>query len=639
MQVNIEQTLRRGIEAQEEGKLKDAERFYRLVLKAEPLHSDANYCLGVLAVSANKADESLPLFKKAIKANSKKSRYWFSYIDALIKGEKFEAAEQVIEQVKKKGMAAEKLTVFETRLALTDCANQSKSTLQRTKLTFSEKRKKLADDRKKKKVNRQSGNAKNPSETETSDLLKLYKNQKYDEAEKLARSLTEKFPAHDFAWKVLGGVYKKTDRVAESLIPMQKAVQCAPQDADAYYSLGVTLEALEEFEEAGVNYKQAISLKPHYPEAFNNLGITLYRLGVVGQAEASYRQAITLKPRYSQAHKNLGNLLQDLGRVEEALVSYKRAIELRPDDFEAMINQANAASYTNDLVSEIALLEKIVRINPRDYSLRASVNLAICAFLEVNFASSKKHLFAAAKIQEKKSFEFKNEKIYQRYLLRILEWHQKNPRFGVTPQTDKCLYVIGESHSLVCHNLPVEHLSETFFCKAKLIKGCKQWHLGNSLTNKFKYQFENIICALPKSSEILMMVGEIDCRLDTGILQHKKKFPRKEIKKIILDTIINYLTYVEMSNLLFCHNITIQGVPCPNIDTSRHEEKDVIALIEVINIFNYELKAKSQEKGFKFLDVHKLTDDGYGLSNRIWHSDDYHLTPDGFLEAWNKYLF
>ena len=43
MQVNIEQTLRRGIEAQEEGKLKDAERFYRLVLKAEPLHSDANY--------------------------------------------------------------------------------------------------------------------------------------------------------------------------------------------------------------------------------------------------------------------------------------------------------------------------------------------------------------------------------------------------------------------------------------------------------------------------------------------------------------------------------------------------------------------------------------------------------------------
>ena len=209
MQVNIEQTLRRGIEAQEEGKLKDAERFYRLVLKAEPLHSDANYCLGVLAVSANKADESLPLFKKAIKANSKKSRYWFSYIDALIKGEKFEAAEQVIEQVKKKGMAAEKLTVFETRLALTDCANQSKSTLQRTKLTFSEKRKKLADDRKKKKVNRQSGNAKNPSETETSDLLKLYKNQKYDEAEKLARSLLRNSPHMTLLGRYLAASTKK----------------------------------------------------------------------------------------------------------------------------------------------------------------------------------------------------------------------------------------------------------------------------------------------------------------------------------------------------------------------------------------------------------------------------------------------
>ena len=50
------------------------------------------------------------------------------------------------------------------------------------------------------------------------------------------------------------------------------------------------------------------------------------------------------------------------------------------------------------------------------------------------------------------------------------------------------------------------------------------------------------------------------------------------------------------------------------------------------------LKNKSKEKGFNFLDVHKLTDRGDGISNTIWHIDDTHLSPEGFLEAWNRYV-
>ena len=174
-------------------------------------------------------------------------------------------------------------------------------------------------------------------------------------------------------------------------------------------------------------------------------------------------------------------------------------------------------------------------------------------------------------------------------------------------------------------------------CKAKLIKGCKQWHLGNSNKNQYKNQFESIFSSLPKYSEVLLTVGEIDCRLDSGIIKHKNRFPQKEIKGIIASTVENYLTYVEQNNSSYQHNIIIQGVPCPNINKETYSEKEVTQLVNVIKKFNCELKNGSKRKGFGFLDLHNFTDRGDGFSNAIWHVDQFHLSPEGMKEAWRRY--
>ena len=54
----------------------------------------------------------------------------------------------------------------------------------------------------------------------------------------------------------------------------------------------------------------------------------------------------------------------------------------------------------------------------------------------------------------------------------------------------------------------------------------------------------------------------------------------------------------------------------------------------MIREFNVVLKNKSKKMGFGFLDVHKLTDNGDGFSNSIWHLDTIHLSPEGMCEAW-----
>ena len=118
LDLTIEQALQKGVVAHKAGKLQDAERFYRAILQSQPNHPDANHNLGVLAVSVNKTDAALPLFKTALEANPKIEQFWLSYIDALIKEKQFENAKQVIAQGRKLGWVGDKVNILERTLGV-----------------------------------------------------------------------------------------------------------------------------------------------------------------------------------------------------------------------------------------------------------------------------------------------------------------------------------------------------------------------------------------------------------------------------------------------------------------------------------------------------------------------------------------
>ena len=305
MELTIEQALQQGVAAHRGRKLQEAERLYRAILQSQPLHPDANHNLGVLAVAVNKADVALPLFKIALEANPKIEQFWLSYIDVLIKEKHFDNAKQVIEQAKKHGLAVEKVDALKEQLTATTQASKSILPEKRESITFLEKLKKITKNKRKKKKTKQNVKVINPSKAEIDKLLQNFQNGQYGDAEKLAISMTERFPEHQFAWKALGVVLQHAGRVSESLVASQKAVQVMSQDAEAHYNLGVTLKQLGRLEEAEASYTQAIALQPNYAGAHKNLGVTLQELGRLEEAEASYMQAITLQPVYAEAHRHL----------------------------------------------------------------------------------------------------------------------------------------------------------------------------------------------------------------------------------------------------------------------------------------------------------------------------------------------
>ena len=119
------------------------------------------------------------------------------------------------------------------------------------------------------------------------------------------------------------------------------------------------------------------------------------------------------------------------------------------------------------------------------------------------------------------------------------------------------------------HYLHIHWSGTDYFCESRLIKGCMQWHFGNSSKNQYKNQFANILSALPRASKVLLTIGEIDCRLDNGIIKHKNKFPEKLIEEIIATTVENYLTYIIKNICSLRLVFFIQGAPCPSIDAAN----------------------------------------------------------------------
>ena len=306
MELTTEQVLQQGVAAHKAGKLQEAERLYRAILQTQPKHPDANHNLGVLAVSVNQSETALPLLKTALDANPNQEQFWLSYIDALIKGKQFDNAKQVFEQAKTQGVDADRLNSLEAQLLP--------------------------------KSQKPNAARASPPQELLDSLLGHYQNGRLSDAEKLAVSITNEFPNHQFGWKVLGAILGQTGRKSEAVDANQTAVALSPQDTEAHSNLGITLKELGRLDESEASLNQAIALKPDFAEAHYNLGITLKELGRLNEAEASYNQAIALKPDYAEAHSNLGVTLKELGRLDEALASYTQAIALKPDYAEAHVN-------------------------------------------------------------------------------------------------------------------------------------------------------------------------------------------------------------------------------------------------------------------------------------------------------------
>jgi predicted O-linked N-acetylglucosamine transferase (SPINDLY family) len=271
------------------GRLVEAEKLYRRVLKKDAARADAWFLLSVLAMQSRRYQETIGFLRHAIRHAPNNPQYHSNLGEAQRRiGQSEEAAQSFGEAIRLKPDLAE--AHFNLALAL-------------------------------------------HAQSKLPEAIASYRR---------ALSLRPDLPGAEFR---LARALMDSGRLNEAVSGYERALARDPRSLDALIELGMALYHSARFDEAIARYQQALEIDPNSASIHNNLGCVMRDLDRPDDATACYRRALELDPKLIVAHSGLGTMMADLGRSAEAIACYRRALELKPDDHEAHSNLVYTLSF------------------------------------------------------------------------------------------------------------------------------------------------------------------------------------------------------------------------------------------------------------------------------------------------------
>ena len=396
MELTLEQALRQGVAAHREGKVQEAERLYRAILQSQPAHPDANHNLGVIAVSVNKPDVALPLFKTALEANPKIEQFWLSYIDALIKTETVDDARRVLSDAQQAGVSAAKLQIFEEQLEF-ELSPSSHIPQQKISNPLHRHQDELSPAIEL----REAGKYKEAQEwlsnviehdsknAEALSLLSqvLLLDKKEAEAEKVltaAASINSGLPS---VYRNQARLLLKQSKTAEALEKAQLGCGQSPEDSESLLVLAACLGANQRDLEALPLIEKILKAESNYAEAYANRALIKLRakdtVGAIEDAEMT----VSLKPHLTQMWQLLSSLHYQANNLSDAIEALKSVHKNEPENPDFMVQLGEFLRQDNKASEAITILEQATELAPKDAN--AWTNLGVVFQQEKRIADAK----------------------------------------------------------------------------------------------------------------------------------------------------------------------------------------------------------------------------------------------------------
>ena len=116
-----------------------------------------------------------------------------------------------------------------------------------------------------------------------------------------------------------GNHFYKEQKLDQSKLEYQKAIQQSPENPTAHYNLGNAQYRSSEWEDAASSYEQSIhnsNEKSFSEKGYYNKGVALIRDQKLAESIDSWKQALKLDPNDQEARENLQKALMELKKQQ-----------------------------------------------------------------------------------------------------------------------------------------------------------------------------------------------------------------------------------------------------------------------------------------------------------------------------------
>jgi len=224
--------------------------------------------------------------------------------------------------------------------------------------------------------------------------------------------------------------------------------------------------------------------------------------------------------------------------------------------------------------------------------------------------------------------------IYAEFLRDLLAYHAANPPWQPASKPSATLHVIGESHSLTPAHGCLAVGAETLRVTPHLIMGAKAYFFTPAPANSWKDALADILRALPKDDYVAVGFGELDCRIDEGIMEQCRRDPHYDMEAEVATLCAAYVGFVKHALRRRRGAAYILGVPAPNRAGRAHlEDAGAGLFVAMIRHMHACLRAQAHAQQLGFIDLYAATVDADGWAKPGMHIDAVHLLPSVTLQA------
>ena len=172
--------------------------------------------------------------------------------------------------------------------------------------------------------------------------------------------------ADAYTWMQEYGGMPAEEAFAKSRTAAEKAIELAPNLAEAWVSLGFIDSYEGRRDEAIEKYEKAIELKPNYALVYFLLGGQVRNRLDFAQAEKLFKQGLELEPNSSIGMDFLANMYGQMGRSNDQMKYVRRMIRDDPDDAYAYEILASLMARTGHYAEAILARQLVHRLRPGD---------------------------------------------------------------------------------------------------------------------------------------------------------------------------------------------------------------------------------------------------------------------------------